>query len=98
MRVTQLDIAKEVGVDVSTVNKILNRKPGSLFRKETIADVFKVAKDLGYDSDRMIKGNIEAILREVFPPNVSPDELRLHFQKLPDKRLREIQKRIHVSA
>lgn len=51
--VTQVEIARRVGLDVSSVNKILNRRQGPVFRKETIKRVFKVAKDLGYDFGRL---------------------------------------------
>jgi transcriptional regulator with XRE-family HTH domain len=50
---TQVEIARRVGLDVSSVNKILNRRKGPVFKKETIKQVFKVAKDLGYDFGRL---------------------------------------------
>src|SRR5579862_152432 len=53
MAVTQLDIARRVGLDVSSVNKILNRRAGPVFRKDTIKQVFKIAKELGYDFGRL---------------------------------------------
>jgi c-di-GMP-binding flagellar brake protein YcgR len=51
--VTQVEIAHKVGLDVSSVNKILNRRSGPVFRKETIKMVFKIAKDMGYDFGRL---------------------------------------------
>jgi hypothetical protein len=51
--VTQVEIARRVGLDVSSVNKILNRRKGPVFKKETIKQVFKVAKDLGFDFGRL---------------------------------------------
>ena len=51
--VTQMEIARRVGLDVSSVNKILNRRAGPIFRKETIRKVFRVAKELGYDLGRL---------------------------------------------
>jgi hypothetical protein len=51
--VTQVEIARRVGLDVSSVNKILNRRKGPTFKKETIKQVFKVAKDLGFDFGRL---------------------------------------------
>jgi transcriptional regulator with XRE-family HTH domain len=51
--ITQIEIARRVGLDVSSVNKILNRRQGPVFRKDTIKKVFKVAKDLGYDFTRL---------------------------------------------
>jgi transcriptional regulator with XRE-family HTH domain len=51
--VTQAEIARRAGLDVSSVNKILNKRPGPVFRKETIRKVFKLAKDLGYDLGKL---------------------------------------------
>ncbi len=51
--VTQVEIARRVGLDVSSVNKILNRRPGPVFHKETIKKVFRTAKDLGYDFGKL---------------------------------------------
>ncbi|HLY11909.1 MAG TPA: PilZ domain-containing protein [Planctomycetota bacterium] len=51
--ITQVEIAHRVGLDVSSVNKILNRRQGPVFRKETIKKVFKIAKDMGYDFGRL---------------------------------------------
>jgi transcriptional regulator with XRE-family HTH domain len=51
--ITQVEIARRVGLDVSSVNKILNKRQGPVFRKETIRKVFKIAKDLGYDFGRL---------------------------------------------
>jgi transcriptional regulator with XRE-family HTH domain len=51
--ITQIEIARRVGLDVSSVNKILNKRQGPVFRKETIRKVFKVARDLGYDFGRL---------------------------------------------
>src|SRR5438477_12821698 len=47
--VTQVEIARRCKLDVSTVNKILNRRKGAVFKKETVTKVFKVARQLGYD-------------------------------------------------
>jgi transcriptional regulator with XRE-family HTH domain len=57
MTVTQSDIARRAGVDVSTVNKILNKRPGPVFRKETIKRVFKAARELGFRLDRLKHGH-----------------------------------------
>lgn len=51
--VTQSQIAKHIGVDVSTVNKILNRRQGPVFSKETIRKVFKAARQLGFPMDKL---------------------------------------------
>src|SRR5579872_411585 len=51
--VTQVEIARRVGLDVSSVNKILNKRQGPHFRKETIRKVFKVARQLGFDFGRL---------------------------------------------
>lgn len=51
--VTQVELARTLGLDVSTVNKILNRRPGLRFRKETVRQVFQMAKSLGFDFNRI---------------------------------------------
>jgi len=51
--VTQVEIARRVGLDVSSVNKILNHRPGSVFRKETVKKVLKVAREMGYDFSKL---------------------------------------------
>jgi transcriptional regulator with XRE-family HTH domain len=51
--VTQVEIARRVGLDVSSVNKILNRRQGPVFRKDTVRKVFRVARELGYDFSRL---------------------------------------------
>jgi len=57
---TQADVARLIGVDVSTVNKILNRKPGPKFKKSTIHNVFKAARTVGYDyPNRARRGRLE---------------------------------------
>lgn len=57
---TQADVARLIGVDVSTVNKILNRKSGPKFRKSTVHSVFKAARQIGYDyATRARKGRLE---------------------------------------
>lgn len=51
--ITQVEIARMLKVDVSTVNKILNRRPGTKFRPETVEKVFKLAKKNGYDFGKL---------------------------------------------
>jgi transcriptional regulator with XRE-family HTH domain len=51
--VTQMEIARRAGIDISSVNKILNRKEGAVFKKETVRRVFKIARELGYDLERL---------------------------------------------
>jgi hypothetical protein len=51
MPATQVEIARRVGLDVSSVNKILNRRSGSVFKQATVEKVFRVAKRLGYNVD-----------------------------------------------
>jgi len=51
--ITQIEIARRVGLDVSSVNKILNRRQGPVFREKTVKKVFRVAQELGYDFGRL---------------------------------------------
>lgn len=51
--ITQSEIARRIGIDVSSVNKILNRRAGPVFRPETIRRVFQIARQLGYDFGRL---------------------------------------------
>jgi hypothetical protein len=53
MVATQVEIARRVGLDVSSVNKILNRRPGATFNPATVEKVFRVAKRLGYSLERL---------------------------------------------
>jgi hypothetical protein len=49
LNVTQTDIARRVGMDVSSVNKILNQRPHAVFSKQKVREVLRVARELGYD-------------------------------------------------
>lgn len=51
--VTQVELARALNLDVSTVNKILNRKPGMKFRPETIEKVMRLAQKNRYDFSRI---------------------------------------------
>jgi hypothetical protein len=53
MAATQTEIARQVGLDVSSVNKILNRRSGAVFKQATVEKVFRVAKRLGFRFDRL---------------------------------------------
>jgi transcriptional regulator with XRE-family HTH domain len=53
MAATQVEIARQVGLDVSSVNKILNRRSGAVFKQATVEKVFRVAKRLGFSFDRL---------------------------------------------
>ena len=61
MGATQVEVARKVGLDVSTVNKILNRRAGPVFKKATVEKVFKVAKQLGYSLDQLKRSHEEAM-------------------------------------
>ena len=51
--VTQQEIARRAGLDVSSVNKILNKRVGPRFRKDTVARVLRIARELGFDFGRL---------------------------------------------
>ena len=50
---TQRDIARRLGLDVSTVNKILRNAPGPAFSKDASHKVWEMAETLGYDLERL---------------------------------------------
>lgn len=52
-KITQVQIAKKLGLDVSSVNKILHGVPGLKWKDETVKAVFDTARDLGYDLDKI---------------------------------------------
>lgn len=62
---TQVEIARRCNLDVSSVNKILNRVDGPVFRKETVQKVFRIAREVGYDFNRATKGALAAALRDL---------------------------------
>lgn len=51
--VTQRRIARVARLDVSTVNKILNRSNGTTFSAATVDRVLRIARKLGYDFERL---------------------------------------------
>lgn len=53
MRTTQKSIAKKLGLDVSSVNKILNQRSSPLFSQKTIQRVWEAARKMGYDFSRL---------------------------------------------
>jgi transcriptional regulator with XRE-family HTH domain len=92
--ITQVDIAREVGVDVSSVNKILNRVRGPVFRKETIRKVFSVAHERGYNFNRAGKGAFRRILEDLFPYDVNEDEL-MYTRNVDVKTLKRIKRLLY---
>lgn len=82
VRCKQIDIAEVLGLDVSSVNKILNRTRGPVFAQETIRRVFECAKRLGYDFRRGRAGLAKLALRNLIEgghvQGVSATKLRLY--------------------
>ena len=52
-QVTQQDIAEKLGLDRTTVNKILNGGQSEIIRKETVDNVMKTAHKMGYDFSKL---------------------------------------------
>lgn len=73
--VTQADIARKVGLDVSSVNKILNQIPGAVFHTRTKQAVFRTARELGYRFSTTSRGAMLRVLREVFPCSMTAETL-----------------------
>lgn len=74
-KTTQVEIAARVGLDVSSVNKILNGMRGAKFREETVARVLRTARRMGYDFGRATRPALLAELRDLFPSDRAEDEL-----------------------
>jgi DNA-binding LacI/PurR family transcriptional regulator len=86
---TQHDIARYVGMDVSSVCKILNKRRGPVFRKETIKRVFAAAKALGYSLNRALAGHCRSALIELLEGG--------HIQGVSDKRIKELKRMAGVA-
>jgi transcriptional regulator with XRE-family HTH domain len=52
-KITQVEIAHRLGLDVSSINKILHGVPGLKWKDETVKAVFDTARELGYDLDKI---------------------------------------------
>lgn len=86
---TQAEIAKICKIDISSVNKILNDRPGAVFKPETIDRVLKTAKRLKYRLNPRGKAALRSILSELFPQD--GDESKLAALRGVDiDRVREI--------
>lgn len=60
MAATQVEIARQVGLDVSSVNKILNRRQGAVFKQATVDKVLRMAKRMGYRFDRLKRTHVRS--------------------------------------
>lgn len=96
-KVTQCEIAERVGLDVSSVNKILNRVDGPVFKLKTKELVFRVARELGYDFNRPTRARLLAALKELVPLDVQDDDLALKLG-VTAKRLDELKTLIYGRA
>lgn len=55
MSVSQQVIADVLGLDRTTVNKVLNGHPSMITSKSTVENVIRVAREMGYDFGRLRK-------------------------------------------
>ncbi|MBI2891275.1 MAG: helix-turn-helix domain-containing protein [Nitrospirae bacterium] len=55
LAVSQQVIADILGLDRTTVNKVLNGHPSMITSKKTVESVIRVAKEMGYDFSRLRK-------------------------------------------
>lgn len=69
---TQVEIAEKVGLDVSTVNKILNEMPGPKFKQGTIQKVFHTAEKMGYNFNRATKERTIKVLVKLYREHKCP--------------------------
>lgn len=72
-KVTSTDVAKAAGVSQSTVSMVLNRKYNVSFSRQTVEDVERAAKELGYATPKRKrqKENKGEKLLVVFCPNLT---------------------------
>lgn len=91
-RTTQHDIARRVGVDQGSVSRILNKNTRDSFAPETVAKVFKIARELGYLHPALVSSNrresprkrvnVPARLRVVIGANTVFDEGSVEITEL----------------
>lgn len=91
--VTQWEVARACGLDVSSVNKILNRRVGPVFRKTTVRLVFKVAKQMGYRFSNTSRGALLRMFKELFHEGL-PDHHYASILAVPEERVRLIRKTV----
>jgi transcriptional regulator with XRE-family HTH domain len=53
LKTTQEDIAKRLGIDRTTVSKVLNNAPGTYVGERTRVRIFDLARKLGYNFSRL---------------------------------------------
>jgi transcriptional regulator with XRE-family HTH domain len=53
VKTTQEDIAKKLGIDRTTVSKVLNNAPGTYVGERTRVRIFDLARKLGYNFSRL---------------------------------------------
>ena len=56
-RITQGDIARKVNIDQGSVSRILNRDTRDSFSEDTVQEVFKAARELGYLHPALLSTN-----------------------------------------
>lgn len=93
-RVTQSQIARRLGLDNSTCNKILNGAVGMTFSEDTKRRVFEMADKLGYDYSRPHKGNLSTTLKALFPETVE-DVVLAEARGISVEKVREIKSLIY---
>lgn len=70
--VTQTEIARRLGLDVSSVNKIINQVPGPVFNKNTIQKVERAVREFGYKVKPNSRGQLIRALSEIRAVLLSP--------------------------
>jgi len=93
-RVTQVEIAKACGLDVSSANKILNKSRRGTFSHNTIKRVFAKAKELGYKQSSASKGTMRRTLEELFPSSQTNISLAV-LRGLPPSEIVRIKKMLY---
>ncbi len=63
-KVTQEDIAKACKIDQGSVSRILNKDTRDSFAGETVEEVFKIAREIGYLHPALVTSNRRAGMRK----------------------------------
>ena len=56
-KITQVDVAKACSLDQGTISRIMHKDTRELYNEQTVASVFKTARELGYVHPALVTSN-----------------------------------------